>query len=532
MSERYVVQMSKEGGAPYKILDKTAREMVSAEVTAREAAIAAAISNTCENKGVLEDNSDFNNIQENSIYGIGSSRTYLHKPQITSGFLMTIKYGTGIISQIAFELNYENVYARYLINGDWNEWVIFNCKKTPYYNGVLADESDLDDVLPNEIVGLNSQNTYENMPDGVTSGVLVCLRYDSGTTIYHQYLFTFGDGVFVRYKLSTWSAWKRIDFIDRDSFIKINGYLPNEADFNDYTENGRWSIPTSRTYSNNPLPSSGVLDCSVFSIDGIYCQHAYSLSRRPSYYRWKIFDNEWSDWYSEDAKDPSAVLYAFGDSIVYGQIGGTGGQSANNYPAMTGRLLNMVVKNKAVGGQGLIKDWNAIQSNYITNLDMTDASLILIGWSYNDGAYYSSMNFGAATDTGDTTFIGKYFTIMKQFQQKCPEAQIILVTGYGTPDGQAGPPVVKPTLETQFTYEYTFADGRHTTKEMYDTLEEMANLHGWPCVNQAKGTAFNQFNASDMIGDQIHPTNDGYYRYGQVIAARIAQYYGNIYKEN
>lgn len=38
---KYVVQMSKEGGEPYQILDKTARAMVSDEVTAREVAVAA-----------------------------------------------------------------------------------------------------------------------------------------------------------------------------------------------------------------------------------------------------------------------------------------------------------------------------------------------------------------------------------------------------------------------------------------------------------------------------------------------------------
>ena len=226
--------------------------------------------------------------------------------------------------------------------------------------------------------------------------------------------------------------------------------------------------------------------------------------------------------------DNSLVYYAFGDSLVYGYDGDTHTRSANNYPAKIGKMLNMTVKNKAVVGQGLLKNWSDIHSDFIDDLDMSDANLITIGWAYNDFNYYASTNFGDYTDTDDTTFIGKYYTILKEFQQKCKTAQIILITGHGWGGGSSGPPVVKPTFTEQFTHVLTFADGTITQGEMYDKLEKMANLHGWPCVNQAKGCAINQFNCQTLIGDNIHPTNEGYVLYSNVIAARVAGYYANV----
>ena len=58
-------------------------------------------------------------------------------------------------------------------------------------------------------------------------------------------------------------------------------------------------------------------------------------------------------------------------------------------------------------------------------------------------------------------------------------------------------------------------------------LEKMANIHGWPCVNQAKGCCFNEFNAPYVFGDQAHPTDEGYALYGNSLANRIAAFYAN-----
>jgi len=258
-----------------------------------------------------------------------------------------------------------------------------------------------------------------------------------------------------------------------------------------------------------------------------------------------------------------AVYYSFGDSVTKGRIG-TWDDSVSNstkvYPNAVAAMLHMTLNNQAVGGQGLIGDWGRAKADkgiieMIADLDMSDASLITVGWAYNDnyayGVYNNPADMGSYTDvtTVDvtdteavkalisyngngnpksygTTVIGYYYTIMKLLQTKCPNAQIVLVTGYGHPGGDSTQQI-NATLTDQFSHTFTFKDGVHTVKELYDELEKMAHLHGWCCVNQAKGCAFNEFNASVMFGDFIHPNENGYAAYSNNLAPRIASYYAN-----
>lgn len=389
--------------------------------------------------------------------------------------------------------------------------------------GTLPDTTDFDSIITNSIYGISSAYTYYNKPS-ITSGFLITIEFQTG---YGLQIATELNGavIYTRQFLNlVWSTWNR--HTNDSRFHYINERLADQTDLNDVLDNGIWGLQSNRTYYNCPISNdSGWLEVSIFQAN-IYWQHVYLFNGGTHYYRYKILSNPWTSWFVAQSRDAEALYFAFGDSIVYGQKGG-GGRTNYTYPNVVGRLLNMQVSNQAVAGQGLIDDWSDIQTDFITNLDMTGAKLITVGWAYNDSGYYPSMNFGAYTDTGSTTFIGKYYTIMKDFQNKCPDAKVILVTGYGYPDGSISPPAI-PTLTDQFTHAYTFQDGSKTVKEMYDTLEDMCHLHGWDCVNQSKGTVFNEFNVATCIGDQIHPTEDGYILYGNCIGAKIAALYGNV----
>ena len=155
-----------------------------------------------------------------------------------------------------------------------------------------------------------------------------------------------------------------------------------------------------------------------------------------------------------------------------------------------------------------------------TSVDVTNPEEIKALVTYGDDGLPAPNGFG-------TTVIGYYFTIMKFLQTKCPSASIVLVTGYGHADGDKATQKIA-TFKDQFTAVRVFGSGpSHTYKEMFDELEKMANLHGWGCVNQAKGCAFNEFNAPYLFGDFGHPTDEGYAKYGNNLAPRIAAFYGN-----
>ena len=488
------------------------------------------------NHGTLSAGTNLNDIQEDSIYGIASETSYSNKPPIISGFLHTFRFGTNIISQMAHELDFSKVYGRRkLLTQGWSEWEPFNEEEwrehTVLNLGILPNGSNLNDITDNSVWGISSQNSYTNKPS-IVSGFIHTFSFSDGilSQIAHELDFS---KIYARRLLLNygWSEWSRLDTPNAlQVYNPLSSEKPNVSDLDDVKETGIWGISSLSNYSNCPIPSSGWIECYRFSSSSeIYVQRVWSLDDTSSFTRYYI-NGVWSEWNSRDGHDIKNSYYAFGDSTTYGQIGGGSGQSKYNYPACVGRLLKMLVHNYGTGGQGLVKDWDGIHTYFINGLDMSDASLITVGWAYNDGPYYSGINFGSYDDISSTTFIGKYFTIMKEFQQKCPTAYIILITGYGYPDGAVGPPVVKPTLAYQFTHKYTFADGQKSVKEMYDTLEAMCHLHGWGCINQAKGTCVNQWNANELIGDQVHLTNEGNLIYGSMIAARVSSLWGNLYK--
>lgn len=399
------------------------------------------------------------------------------------------------------------------------------------YKGILDPTTDIDTVKEMGIYAVSSSNTSPNKP--LTSGFLIVIIYKSstGTSLYALQIFSNLRGNTIttrRCTLNTdvWTEWYKI--VDYDNYQYI---IRSKSLATDFTSSANWDnvktlgtyyVATPNSYINAPEYTAGILY--VIVSGSIVIQHFITVSGN-HYVR--HFNSTWKSWkVINSPHNRNAKYYAFGDSVVKGSIGGnTSETSNNNYPASIGKLLGIQVINKAVGGQGLITDWNYIHDNYIDDevLDMSDANLITVGWAYNDSSSYPNMNFGSYTDTSDDTFIGKYYTIMKEFQQKCPTAQVILITGYGSPSAVDG----HATLSNQFTHQYTFADRNISTGDMYDELEKMANLNGWPCVNQHKGCAFNKFK-TDLIGDNIHPTDEGYIAYSNVIAARVAQLYCNI----
>ena len=246
-------------------------------------------------------------------------------------------------------------------------------------------------------------------------------------------------------------------------------------------------------------------------------QIAYLVSNGRKYVRTKPAYEDWKPWQASDGHAIDGIYMAFGDSTTYGQVAVTGNRSVNNYPAVVGRALNMTVNNQGVKGQGLLENWDTIMST-VSSIDYTGVKLITVGWAYNDTQQYQNYPLGSYTDDWDSeTIIGKYFTIMDEIQSHAPTATVILVTGYG--------------IKGDFQFAINCADGDHTYKEFYDELEKMCNFRGWCCVNQSKGCWVNFRTSDELIGDNVHPTEDGYKVYGNYIAARIASLFANIKME-
>ena len=208
----------------------------------------------------------------------------------------------------------------------------------------------------------------------------------------------------------------------------------------------------------------------------------------------------------------------FGDSTSYGVIGGQNGQSPFNYPSAIAAALNMTVSNKAVGGQGLLKDWQTIVDT-INNTNFSNIKLCTVAWAYNDYALYPSYNLGTIDDTTNNTVLGAYRAILDIVQTKNINTRVILITGYGYPNITAG--------EKMMEHPIHFKDVTITAREYYNKLEEMCTKHGYTCINQASAPWLNLNNIS-LIGDNIHPTNNGYKVYSDYIVGRISAVFNPI----
>lgn len=476
-------------------------------------------------------NADLDAIREQGIYYGQSPNTFVNVPNfIRYSFMLEVwRQSDSMYIQRITSLEYGISGIRFWNNNAWSKWGVAEGTLNVSSASASSIFGGLAGNLPANTAVFVNTSWFSDCPSDLVNKEVYILTYSQKepyNTSYAMQVLIHPQTSYVytreHYTSGTWTSWvttsSRYNIIDKGSLTAIYGAT---ADVNDVQTIGIYYVASPNTVVN--LPSSNMGELLVNrGATGVWMQKFTDYRTGRVYVRW--YYNSWSEWTSDTPHTSSGgKYYAYGDSIVKGQIAISGSTSTNNYPQCVGRLTGVDVVNKAVGGQGLIKDNTAILAD-INSTDLSDAGLITVGWAYNDYAYYSGTNFGSADSIDNTSYIGKYYTVMKTLQQKAPQAVVILVTGYGNPHAVNG----QATLDDQFTHSFTFADGSHTVKQMYDTLEEMCHKNGWNCINQTKGSPFNKYNASTVIGDEIHPTAEGYVTYSNNIAARIAALYGNI----
>lgn len=326
-----------------------------------------------------------------------------------------------------------------------------------------------------------------------------------------------------RGKLTTWSETNIDTIITNDG--KTFTFDTNWSAFT-YIAN---SISVGGVYEK-PLPITMNLDHGEYAIFLYLDDFKYKIGVSPAYepygtsihtYTLRIIyvhrDGRYETLWSYLTNNGN--LISFGDSTTYGQIGGASGQSRYNYPSAIGNALKMSVRNEAVCEQGLIKDWDEINT-IINSTDFSPYKLCTIAWSYNDYPLYSNIDLGTINDNTPTTVLGYYRAILDTIQSKNINMRVILITGYGYPDINNG--------ENMMEQPIPFKDGTITAREYYEKLEMMAVRHGYSCINQAAQPWLNLSNIS-LIGDNIHPTDDGYKVYSNYIVGRICSLFNPIY---
>lgn len=436
--------------------------------------------------------------------------------------------------------------------------------------GSFPNTGDLDDIAASSIYTVtqaDSRPTHYPSAFGNKAGFIITQRLTKSNKNYlFQQAINYETGVtFSRYKYQgVWRDWVPLV----PNLIELKGLINASVNVNDIMSPTIYSAPA----GNTPLYWGMGQRPGTLITTNLYGSESYSeqmilpffvdsntLTERNEFgmYLRRYQSSQWHDWaffkltrrnhmyFTLDENDQpvrhTIKYYAFGDSTTWGYSADRDhAQSPWNYPAIVGDLTGLEVHNNADPAQGLLKDWSeGTPGNFaiiptiqqmISDGDFEDTALITVGWAYNDSSYYSTVDFGDPSDpvpestTGITTWLGYYSKILDILQKAAPKAVVILVTGYGSPDAVNG----RATCRRQFTRTISFRDVTKTHKEAYDALEEMAHLHGYCCVNQAKGCVINAANANVLIGDNIHPTYETYRVYGNNLASRIAAYFQNV----
>ena len=517
------------------------------------------IVNYYKNNYVLADNSDLDTITDNCVYQIASGAQHIpdHYPSALGtegGVLITNKFLSNGGTLTQFLVSYTNgyLYNRYYTSGSWSAWN--KCSATPselssaistlsgisYINNyTLPDNSDLDAITTNSVYQISSG--AEHIPDhyptelGTGASVVITNQFVQNDTNYMtQLVIGYSHGVmYYRRKSTTWSNWEKISFSTSDlvDYNKNNHVLADNSDLDNITDNSTWFVASGAQHTPTHYPdkmgtSAGVVITlkMLSNSNNNLSQFCFNNTWGTTFYRRKA--GTWGNWIQLTTPfNPNKKIYAYGDSVTYGYSSNMGNiQSPYNFPQLVADALHMDLSMKAEPGQGLITDWSDIITA-ITADTYSDVGLFIVNWAYNDAAQFPSMNFGAYNDpieANPTTFLGHYARILELLQKKNKLAKVILVTGYGSPPNGTYP------WTTQFTYTYHFADGDKTVKEMYDELEKTANYNGFDCINQSKGCGINPTNADAVIGDNIHPTYEGYRTYSNTVAAKVISLFRNL----
>ncbi len=152
------------------------------------------------------------------------------------------------------------------------------------------------------------------------------------------------------------------------------------------------------------------------------------------------------------------TLALFGDSY----LAGNNLRGEYTWASMLADKYDMRLYNHAYGGATISNNnggYHAMVDNWSKNIGSPD--IIVVEGGRNDSNQnsdvFGSIPLGTNTDTTTYTFKGAIMYMIKNLREKYPDAMIIGVTSYNSPD-------------------------RATTKQYAEAMKEVFDLYGYPCI--------------------------------------------------
>lgn len=204
-----------------------------------------------------------------------------------------------------------------------------------------------------------------------------------------------------------------------------------------------------------------------------------------------------------------------GDSVTWGRIGGASGiqQTEKGIPYWVGEITGNTVDNLGVGSMGWISHQylttNAME--YVRTLDFSKYDFVTLAWGLNDG----DIALGTYTDTDGTTIMGAVFDVCNYIMTQNPKIQLILIA---------------PTVGKGSSFPYYNPNGQHTASDhwrftgYFEQIKLFADKYSIPLIYG--NYCLNAWNRNLYIGDNVHPTEEGYKVVGRYIASQMSKIIG------
>lgn len=385
-----------------------------------------------QNNGVLATGADLDDLTDaNGYYYLNSTATYYHMPDnVAAGLLFVTRTGT-VATQVLTGVSFNQLTRHRTGSGPWTAWTQTGAGN----NGLLADNTDLDNVTGPGYYLISSTYTYTHGPDWFNGLGGIFVVYQAGAYIMQQFYTSRGRTAVRARAAGTWTAWLAMD--------GNNGMLPAGSDINDVHEDGFWFINGAAgvNYQNMPadIPSGSAAFLTIRRYNTIVQQVMIKYSDGLIAIRSSNTTGQtWRDWRTVAGKEAESgglankKYIAFGDSITWSSVWANGTISQAKYddriPTRVGAAVGVSdVVNQGIGDIGYIakKDGETIE-DVIRRTDITDAALITLAGGRNDGNYQLSAIM---------TALQACITYIKSVNKTC---QIVIVqpTPHNKTDGE------------------------------------------------------------------------------------------------
>lgn len=338
-------------------------------------------------------------------------------------------------------------YVRRKYEANWTSWVK---QQSGFYGKDTEVSIDLNNYLTEGSYWKPSGYSIANDPLGSSwnGTLLVFEETASGPTKVVWQMLINNDTFYIRRVFGTsFGAWTEL----KTGFY---GKTYVQTDFNNYTKEGSFWIPSGVSISNSPSFSGTSWNGMLLVFEATYNSYAVvfqiAFNSAETFIRRK-FGSTWGDWTSNVISNSSITgkkWYACGDSFTaqgygpsdpgYGtdSVLPSGTYKGYNavYPYYIGNRTGCVVVNTAVGGMTMssISGYtNSFTYNdaYKTLLG-ADADLITLYFGINDIGHGGTV--GTIDDETNATFCGAYNNVLSWIFENRPNARVGIIVSNGT----------------------------------------------------------------------------------------------------